>query len=580
MKSLFDPARERGSSQRTLAKVVGRDASVISRYFSGEIVAPREFVDSMVTYLSSLRVQVTEQQVENAHALRRAAQKLSDQNEARFEYLNEHIAALRRQMDLHRAQFSEENRRLRDQRDALVRGEEQHAYALAAREAGGNARVEELSRALAAAAEEIGVLKESLGSVTARLEEKGAVRGALAELVVRQQGQLEHAGRYSRGLEADLASALVALQALEQEVLVLRRQVTLLMEEPRPAAGAADAPHPGAGVLPAGGLPYASSASSPLVTSDACDATQVGGGERQETAPAPPGEGRAAARRSTGLPSGASSLAEGRPGSGGSRPQGPWGVSAAESAGGDPVGVPVAPCTGETVATERRRTGSGRHAPATGLRTRRGRKIGQAVTVLACAGFLAWWVGDSTVGDFLPWIDRAAATHGPGPSPTPTPTPTSSPSPSPSETPVIDSSTPHLSTAQVLALPACTNDRISLGVVAPNEVGGGSDVRIQVTLTLLGSGPACRIDISHDALVLTITDTAGKAVWRSSDCAPVLPPRRWARLGDEPVTATITWNQHTSTPDCPTDIRPVPPGTYLAEASSTQVTVRSSLIIG
>ncbi|WP_326594279.1 hypothetical protein [Streptomyces sp. NBC_01294] len=593
LKSLFEPALERGSSQRTLAKVLKRDAATVSRYFNAKIVAPRLFVDNMVKYLASLGVQVTKEQVESVHALRQTAQKLGDQNET--DRLNDRIAALRRQMNRLRAQFSEEHHQLRNQRDALVRGREQLADALAAQKAVENARVEELSRTLASAADEISLLEESLGTVTARLQEEKSGRTPLAELVVRQQGQLEHAKTYTRDLEADLASARADLKTLNQEVQVLRRQVALLMEETRPAgtahpadgddatqAGASEpqyaAPVPSPTVssdaadatqTDPGGPPYAWPASTPPATGDMGNAAQPSGGERRHTSPAPPtGGGRAASRRNAS------------PQYGGQRPRGPWGGSAAEpTRSGREAGVPVAPRAGNTASAPRRKPTPAPHAPAAGPGGRRGRTIGLAVAILACAGFLYWWPGDPTTGALLPWNDRPTTTASPKPSPSPTP------APSPSKAPVLDTSAAPLSTSEVLALPACPSDEVRVVFFAPTaDVNAGSNVRFEMILMhhFFASG-SCRVDIGQHALALTIKDTAGDTVWNSADCASESPTPRWARLeDDELVKATLTWDQHTSSSTCPTATRLVPAGTYIAQASSTQAaepSERSSFVI-
>ncbi|WP_405786536.1 hypothetical protein OG753_00045 [Streptomyces sp. NBC_00029] len=220
-----------------------------------------------------------------------------------------------------------------------------------------------------------------------------------------------------------------------------------------------------------------------------------------------------------------------------------------------------------------------RHAPAAGPRARRG-QIG-LVAVLACTGFLAWWLGDNTVGDLLPWTDRPATTTSPKPSPSPTPSTSPSPSPSP-EASAFDTNTPELGTTQVLALPACADDRILLNVAAPNEVDTGKDARIEVRLMQPSpAGNPCRLNISPQALVLTIKNTAGDTVWNSAHCAPVQPSARWARLDEKSIDATFTWDQHTSSPACPTAAPSVPPGVYIAEASHNQVTepARSSFVI-
>ncbi|MFG2716453.1 hypothetical protein ACGFX2_38925 [Streptomyces goshikiensis] len=528
LRLLFEPARARGASQRTLAKAVGRDASVVSRYFSGDTVAPHLFVDRMVNYLKTLKVPVTDQEVRQVHALRRAAQKLSDQSEARFEYLEEHIALLHRQMEQRKAQFSEDQRRLRNERDALVRGREVDAEALAALEAEQSARAEELSVALAAAADEVVELRDDLGIFKARAVEARIGRKAAAELVVRQQRQLEHAQQYTRELESDLATASAALQALEQEVRVLRRQVALFMDEPHPSG-----------------------------TGDAVGTTQTRAGEHHyrsaDAAPSsPPDTGsRAAARHGDGP------RFEAHPRSGA-------GCGSGAGAGGTQV-----PATSEDPAGKPSHITRAAYAPGMVSRTEETDSAGQVcmrsrrrllalvLAVLACASFLFWRLGDQTIGDVLPWIDKATAASS-----------TPSTSPTLSKDPVLSIGAESINTLQVLALPVCSNENnVLVSVFPPVQVSVGTEVRVDVVMT--GEGEPCRVDLSRQSgpLSLTVTDAAGKTVWSSNNCAP-REIWRWARLDYHRIYVTFIWDQSISTATCPTSAQQVPAGTYHLEVNS------------
>ncbi|MFC9825211.1 peptidoglycan DD-metalloendopeptidase family protein [Streptomyces erythrochromogenes] len=250
LQELFEPARQHGGSQRALARAVGRDASVVSRYFSGRIVAPRTFVDGLVAYLGSLRMAVSENEVRRIHELREAAQEVSYQRKARFEYLEERIAALSRLVEQYEERVDEEQR-LRDECDALTRGRQVEAEALAILAAERGIRVEELSVALAAAADEVVALRDRL---RAGEMDKGArsERSLSAELVVRPRGQLERVRRYSDSeLEAAMGAAQAALlRVVELKVVVLQRMVDLLLKESSeapstPDAAAATQPAPG-----------------------------------------------------------------------------------------------------------------------------------------------------------------------------------------------------------------------------------------------------------------------------------------------------------------------------------------------
>ncbi|MGW6973779.1 hypothetical protein [Streptomyces sp. NPDC054952] len=563
--SLFAPARKWGCSQRMLAGVVGVNQGTVSRYLTGSGVAPRAFVDSLVAYLASKGVEVTEQQLETVHALRRAAQKLRNANQA--DVLNDRIAALG--MDL---------KRIRDQRDALADSGQQQADALAEL----NAQLEKLSLQLGAAMEENNALKEQLKAVTARLEEKESGREALAELVLRQRGQLVHAAESTRDLEAELTSARATVEAMERELTVLRRQVDRLMEETRPAgaaqpADADDATQAGAGEpqytapVPSptvssdaadatqadpGESPYDWADPSPPLFSDAADATQEQAGQHHRTSPAPPAGEQAAARRSGG------------PQYSPPRPQGPWGPwrgSTAEPTSSGAIGMPVAPPTGNTASAPRRRKPTPPfRAPAAGLGTQRRHKIGQTGAILLCVGFLTWWLGDTTVGDLLPWTDRPAATSTKA-KPSPTPSPSAVPSRDP-----LDIGNVAVDTPEVRALPTCTDTSVLIQAFAPSDVRTGNDVRIEILLNPYLVHEPCRVDISRHALTLTITNTAGDIVWSSAHCTPPPPTQRWAQLHYEYFEATVAWDQHTNSPTCPTATRPVPPGVYIAQAFSTQ----------
>ncbi|MFH8894211.1 MULTISPECIES: peptidoglycan DD-metalloendopeptidase family protein [unclassified Streptomyces] len=229
LRRLFEPARERGAKQTALAKMMKRDTSVISRWLNGVVVAPSLFIDAIVACRAAWKVPVDEHELGRIHDLREAAQKVSNQRRAQDEYLKGRIAELKSDMKQYKARFDEECRLLRDQNEALVRGRDDDAMTLAALRADRDARIDQLSFALAAAAAEVVTLRAALRVATATVDAE-AEHGGSGELVLRQRGQLELARGIGRGSQEDHHSAGAALDTVEQAVVALRRQVDLFRD--------------------------------------------------------------------------------------------------------------------------------------------------------------------------------------------------------------------------------------------------------------------------------------------------------------------------------------------------------------
>ncbi len=189
------------TSQNALAKATHVAPSTVSRYLSGERIAPAEFVRAAVAFLAGRGGEVAPEVVEELSVLRRAAQKSSLRPDTRALYWMEEA---------------------RQATDARARSEEAH------RSTAG--KLEEVAVRLGALENELG---QALAGRAAAEEERDAGRAALA---VRQE-QLAHAQRYARQIEGELTEHQEEVQLLRREVTVLRHQVERLRDEALPTAG-------------------------------------------------------------------------------------------------------------------------------------------------------------------------------------------------------------------------------------------------------------------------------------------------------------------------------------------------------
>ncbi|MEU4038711.1 hypothetical protein [Streptomyces collinus] len=197
LRAALEQGRGHGASQRQLAAKAKRDPSVVSRYLKGELTAPKEFVTSLVSYLETCGVHLSEAELESLHELRRTAEKSSGQNAARIAYWTEQVVFLQRAL-----------------------ADETTAH-------------QSVSDLLHEAETELDILLGDLASTLKRAQQAEATRDELRELTTQQRKQMEHAQRYTRQLESELADAQAAVRQLRQEVSVLRAQARRLLEGPK-----------------------------------------------------------------------------------------------------------------------------------------------------------------------------------------------------------------------------------------------------------------------------------------------------------------------------------------------------------
>ncbi|MFG2291016.1 hypothetical protein ACGFOU_33700 [Streptomyces sp. NPDC048595] len=194
LRHALEQGRGHGASQRQLAAKAHKDPSVVSRYLGGELTAPKEFVTSLVSYLETCGVHLSDAELESLHERRRTAEKNSGQNAARIAYWKERVALMQRA--------------LADETTAR----------------------QSLSALLNESETELDILLGDLASSLKRAQQAEAARDELRELTAQQRKQLEHAQRYTRQLESELAGAQAAVRHLQHEVSVLRAQVRRLLE--------------------------------------------------------------------------------------------------------------------------------------------------------------------------------------------------------------------------------------------------------------------------------------------------------------------------------------------------------------
>ncbi|WP_435260434.1 hypothetical protein [Streptomyces sp. 1222.5] len=194
-------------SQNFVAGEIPVDASQLSRYFSGKLLAGRQHVDGLVRVVRGLGGEVTAAEVARLHDLRRVAQAASSYQQDRVSVLQEQMDEARDQLGAFRGRVSgleRTNGRLEEQLDVLAQRLEQEEQR--ADEAEGRA-----------------------------FRAEGEVRRLAGELSGAER-QLGAAARYARESEALVERQREQLKQLRQEVAVLRRQVRRLSEEAAPAA--------------------------------------------------------------------------------------------------------------------------------------------------------------------------------------------------------------------------------------------------------------------------------------------------------------------------------------------------------
>lgn len=202
-----------GTSRRVFAKAAFVSPSVVTRYFKGQRVAPREFLDAFAGFLAERGTPLSPQERADLDELRVAALAGSDREHNRALYWRETAERLAAEKDILAARLCEE--RARGDRDRV------------------------------AAAEALGALELDLAELREALEYEIADRAAaetrrdtLQAHADEQHRRLDAAGAYTRELEGELAEHRATAELLRREVDVLRRQVSILNGENRPTTPA------------------------------------------------------------------------------------------------------------------------------------------------------------------------------------------------------------------------------------------------------------------------------------------------------------------------------------------------------
>ncbi|MFI6415398.1 hypothetical protein [Streptomyces sp. NPDC050585] len=197
------------------------DRSAVSRYFSGQRVAPEIFLERLIAYIEHLGTPVTKGAKEELHALWRAADEAVN-----LRYPQR--AALQKEVTLRDAEISRLQVEVKQLRAQVAQRDEELA--------GRDGRAQQLSEQLASKETEIALCRVALYTTLGRAEDAEDDRDNLRRLVGRQQKQLEHASSSTRELERELNAAQGKATRWEREVATLRHQVDqLLHDSPNPA---------------------------------------------------------------------------------------------------------------------------------------------------------------------------------------------------------------------------------------------------------------------------------------------------------------------------------------------------------
>ncbi len=138
LRAAVEPALARGATQAQLAERAYLSAPTVSKYFKGDLVAPKKFVDALPAFVADATegtVSLTDRQIEQLHRLRIDAQQGGEVG-SKLADAREEIAELRRQLAaLEAAYRADADQRVRDLEDRVARSRE---------------RIRQLQRALAA----------------------------------------------------------------------------------------------------------------------------------------------------------------------------------------------------------------------------------------------------------------------------------------------------------------------------------------------------------------------------------------------------------------------------------------------
>ncbi|MEV6250644.1 hypothetical protein AB0M38_31380 [Streptomyces sp. NPDC051742] len=181
----------RGGTQKEIAVSAHVAPATLSRYLSGERIAPRHFVAALDSFLTQRGQPFEARVLSRLQDLCRRAHEASGSPAVRLAHLQEELAQVRTE---------------KGAKEAELAAVQEHADQLAA----------ELGQAL----------EQVRGSEQRRL--------ALERRVTDQGRNLQHAQAYTRQLEADLTALQEQVVLIQREVKVLRRQNELLITEEGP----------------------------------------------------------------------------------------------------------------------------------------------------------------------------------------------------------------------------------------------------------------------------------------------------------------------------------------------------------
>ncbi|MET9707747.1 hypothetical protein [Streptomyces griseus] len=200
----------RAASQREIAKEAHVSPTAVSRYFSGERVAPDGFVDSLAAFASRHGQPLAPKAREELHRLRRTAEAAGPVA-TRLRHAQEQIEQLKKKLAAAEATALGSHDTAVLEALEWVRGDT--AQQLVTLEG----RLEELTEELALEKRRVRVLEA----------ERNQLR-----VTVREQGQqLADAGELVRGMNADLERQEEEIQQLRLEVEVLRGQLGRISQE-------------------------------------------------------------------------------------------------------------------------------------------------------------------------------------------------------------------------------------------------------------------------------------------------------------------------------------------------------------
>ncbi|MFF0737774.1 hypothetical protein ACFYVK_39950 [Streptomyces chartreusis] len=124
LKAAVEPALARGATQAQLADRVCLSAPTVSKYFKGDLVAPKKFVDVLPVFVAEATagaVTLTDRQIEQLHRLRIDAQS-AGRTRGKLKDAQDEIADLRRQLAaLEAAYRANADQRVRDLEDRVAR---------------------------------------------------------------------------------------------------------------------------------------------------------------------------------------------------------------------------------------------------------------------------------------------------------------------------------------------------------------------------------------------------------------------------------------------------------------------------